>query len=101
MRVASAGLTGIAAAHAHLRRLTAEQAVAEMRQLLARWQGSQRQQVLDEAAAQYTAPGPWHEAALAVLVQAGADPARAAEIWSARPQVTGLGGLGEDGGGKV
>lgn len=105
-RVASAQLTGITVRYAVRHAITAEEALAEIHEVLANRPAHGRQKVLDEAAASYVRPSSpgdehWHPAALHLLMDAGADPVRAKEIWAARPRVKGLGGLGEGGGGKV
>jgi hypothetical protein len=105
LRVASARLCGLADAHSQHRRLSADEAAAGIQAVLAELHREHRQGVLDEAAARYARPDgekEWYfPGSFAVLVAAGADPDRAAEIWAARPRVKGLSGLGEDGGGKT
>ena len=89
LRIASAQLTGVAAAYAHLRRLDHAQALAEARETLTGLPVADRQQVLDEAAAAYALPGQsdvWYPAALQLLVDAGADEQAARAIRARRDQ---------------
>lgn len=93
---------GSADRYAQHRATTAAEALAELREVLADVPRHRRQEVLDEAAARYARPAgeaEWYFAgAFALLVQAGADAARARAIWDARPRKRGLLGLGEQGG---
>lgn len=76
-------------------------AVADVLAIVNGQPAAKRQRVLDEAASRYVEPGEftgWFVRALALLVEAGADAARARELHAARPKVRGLGGLGEGGG---
>ncbi len=96
-------LTGLAAAHAQMRRLTVDQAVAEIRQVLdgGTRDARDRQRALDEAASVYVLPSeawPWSPAALAVLLDAGADRERAEQLRASPPLAT-LSGLGDQAGG--
>lgn len=93
-------LTGIAAAYAHVRRLSREEALAELRDVLASVPHAHRQRALDEAAAMFVAASTgntWYPAALDLLITAGADLDTAREISSTRPGGN-LGGLGEQDG---
>lgn len=99
MRVAAAGMSGAAAAVAQTRRMTEDEALAEISALLAGLPADRRQRALDEAASMYvgsTEPGAdrWHPVALALLQRAGADVAQARELRAAR-RGGGLSGLGE------
>jgi len=91
-------LTGIAAAHAHLGRITDDEAIAKIREVLG-WATSgaaDRQCALDEAASVYVLQSfhqPWSPVALQLLIQAGAN---RDEALRSRASVPGsLGGLGE------
>lgn len=91
--MATAELTGVAAAYAHVRRLDRDQALAELGGVLAGVQPAARQQVLDEAAAGYvptSSAEAWYPSALQLLVDAGADRERAQEI---RADRDGRGGI--------
>jgi len=74
--VAAAGLSGLALACVQVRRLTEDQALAEMAQILAELPRERRQEALDRAAAGYLDPGPlapFHDLAAALLARAGAN----------------------------
>ena len=98
MKVGTIGaLTGIAAAFGHVRRLTRDEALAEIRERLATVPAGERQLALDESAAMYVDPGElerWYDAALELLVAAGADVEAARAIRDKQPRHD-LGGLGE------
>lgn len=81
-------------------RITGPEAIVEMGEALAELPAAWRQEVLDQAAAQYVRPSAagdehWFPAALALMVEAGADEAAARAIRAARREVRGLSGLGE------
>jgi L-asparaginase/Glu-tRNA(Gln) amidotransferase subunit D len=86
--VTSAMVGGSAEAHGHLRRLTADEAVAEVTACLdERVQPERRSAVLADAAAGYTPAATdraEHARALAVLVAAGADIDTAEQVWRER-----------------
>src|SRR5262249_44616774 len=101
MRTSTTGvmgkLTGVAAAYAHVKRLTASEALAEVRDVLAGLRPTQRQELLDEAAAMYVAPDEnhrWYSNALELLVSAGANRDTAEQI-RARQSGLDLGKIGE------
>jgi len=94
MRVGTVGgLAGIAIAFA-TNRLTKEQAMREIHDLLARVPEHERQVALDDAAATYIGPGLWHDQALQILLSAGADRTAAEAIRAQRPG-NDLGKIGE------
>lgn len=97
MRVAAAGVNGLAAALAQHRRLDRAEALEEIRRLLGRVPAHIHQDVLDHAAAGYVVSDdttPWYPAALALLAEAGADVERARLIRAGQGRAN-LGGLGE------
>jgi hypothetical protein len=87
-RVTAAMISGSAAAHGRLRRLSADEAVAEVTACLnERVPAERRSAVLAEAAAGYTPAATdraEHARALAVLVAAGADVSEAEQVWRER-----------------
>lgn len=77
VRVAGAGVSGVAAAYAQMRRIGRDEALAEIADLLAPLQPVQRQGALVYAAAGYARPDDtcrWYVAAFDLVVEAGADP---------------------------
>jgi hypothetical protein len=87
-RIVSAQVGGCAQAHGYLRRLTLDEAVAEILELLGQVPADRRAAVLADAAAGYSAANPnrerWQQTTLAVLVAAGADVGQAERAWRAR-----------------
>ncbi len=92
-RLAVASLTGIAEAHAQLRRLTWDEAMAEIQGCLANWKvaADRISEVLSQAASGYLdGETPGAPAALQLLIDAGADLDRARQIDQDRRQRPGL-----------
>lgn len=86
-RVVAAGLGGLAAGYAQMRRLTRDDALAEIRQDLeaSKLDGDQAVAVLSDAAARYVDGDQHYDSeALQLLVDAGADVDRARAIRAAR-----------------
>lgn len=91
LRVAVASMTGIAAGYAHIRRLTREQALAELGDVVDACDVDHAGavQLLTEAAALYVDrgpddPWPWSADAAELLADAGADLERAAVMAASR-----------------
>jgi hypothetical protein len=75
VKLASAAISGIALACVQIRRLTEDQALAEIRVELAAIPADRRQEALDEAASLYVRPGPldhFYPSAAALIERAGA-----------------------------
>lgn len=91
VRVAAAGISGVAAGHAHLKRVDRDGALAEIREIVETLPRERRQAALDGAAAAYTCDDtPWHAEALTLLLAAGADLEQARTVWAARRTFSGL-----------
>lgn len=76
VRIAAAQLSGLALACVQVRRLSDDEALAEMADVVAGLPAGRRQTALDQAAASYVDPGPtdaFHAAAAGLLQRAGAD----------------------------
>jgi hypothetical protein len=74
VRVAAAQVSGVAAAYAHVRRISEGEALAEIAAILDRLPADRRQKALDQAASVYAAPGQsdlWYPAASRLLERAG------------------------------
>lgn len=88
MQVAAAGVNGVSAAYAQLRRLTREQALAEIADLIGRLPAEHRQAALDHAAAGYidadSLDTSWHQRAYGLLIEAGTDETAARAIRETR-----------------
>lgn len=97
-RLATASIEGIADRYAQHKATDMPEALQQIDAVL---DGIHRQDhtvVLTEAAARYARPTEldwWYTDAFELLVQAGADPQAARDIRDSRPDVKGLGGLGE------
>ena len=86
-RVIVAQLTGTVARYGQGRRYSHDEALAEIARILAavKARGDRSKLLLTMAAAMFVKPngpgdGAWYPDALALLIEAGADPARAAEL---------------------
>lgn len=97
VNVYGAQVSGIAAACAHLQRITADEALEEIREVLAPLTEAQRQDALTYAAAGYLRPRQhdwWYGKAAEVIERAGADMA-AAQARADEPRRFDLMSLGE------
>lgn len=84
-RITSAQLTGLAAAYAQMRRLTADQALDEMATDLAPYPADKRSEILADAAASYVGGDRHYDGPAAeLLAQAGADLEQARAIRAVR-----------------
>jgi hypothetical protein len=87
-RIVSAQIAGSAAAYGHRRRITADEAADEIRELLTRVPADRHHAVLVDAAAMYTRRAqPGDAETLAVLVGLGVDEAEAAAVRAARHRI--------------
>lgn len=84
-RISAAELSGIAAAYAQVKRLTRDQALAEIAEVLAPWPPDVQAEILADAASAYVDGDRHHDpAATELLTGAGADLDRARRIRAAR-----------------
>lgn len=97
VNVVGARISGIAARYAHLQRITADQALEEIRKVLKPLTEAQRRDALTYAAAGYLRPRQhdwWYGKAADVIERAGADMAEA-QVRADEPRRFDLGSLGE------